>query len=113
VAAYQQWGAGRAAIADAAHRQRWSADQRGIAELLADWLLIQRAAAEDVVAAERDRGPGETRGDALQRVDAQASFLFERAVAEVLDPTAVARHAPAEARAAGEALGPMARPAAA
>lgn len=104
-AAYQQWAQARAVIADEAARQRWSADQRAIAEVLCDWMLIQRAAAEDVAAAERDRGPGETRGDALQRVDAQASFLLERAVAEVLDPRAVARHAPAAARAVGEALG--------
>lgn len=111
--AYHQWAVGRAAVADAAARQRWSPDQRAIAEVLVDWMLVQRAAAEDVLAAERDRGPGETRGDALQRVDAQASFLFERAVAEVLDPAAVARHAPADARAAGDALGPVARPKAA
>ena len=112
-AAYQQWAAARAVLADDARRQRWSANQRAIGEVLCDWLLIQRAVGEDIGAAERERGPGETRGDALQRVDAQASFLFERALAEVLDPHAVGRHAPAEARAAGEALGLAPRSAAA
>lgn len=105
-AALARWAASRAMLADAAVRQHWTPEQRGLAEVMCDWLLLQRAAAEDVTAAERDRSPGETRGDALQRVDEEGPFAFERALSELLDPHAVARHAPAEARAAAEVLGP-------
>lgn len=105
-AALARWAASRAMLADAAVRQHCTPEQRGLAEVMCDWLLLQRAAAEDVTAAERDRSPGETRGDALQRVDEEGPFAFERALSELLDPHAVVRHAPAEARAAAEVLGP-------
>lgn len=103
--AWHAWADARAQVAVEAARVPWTAAQRAAADVVLDWLLVQRAAADDVATAERDRGPGETRGDALQRLDAGAGFAFERVVAELLDPTAVARHAPDAARQAGVVLG--------
>jgi hypothetical protein len=103
--AWRTWAEARSHVASEAVRMGWTPDQRATADVLLDWLLIQRAAAEDVATAERDRGPGESRGDALQRLDAGAGFAFERVVAELLNAKTVARHAPEAARAAGTALG--------
>ncbi|MDX2184734.1 MAG: hypothetical protein SFW08_12205 [Gemmatimonadaceae bacterium] len=106
-AAMAEWARWRAVIATEAERQHCSLDQRAAAEVLCDWLMLQRACVEDITVAERDRGPGETRGDVLMRIDGQGTFLFERTLSELLDPGAVARYAPDAARAAGPSLGPM------
>lgn len=107
-AAMAEWARWRAVIATEADRQQCSVDQRAAAEVLCDWLMLQRACIEDITVSERDRGPGETRGDVLMRIDGQGTFLFERTLTELLDPGAVARYAPDAARSAGALLGPIA-----
>jgi hypothetical protein len=103
-AASRRWARWRAQLATEAARQRWSQVQVIGAEFVADWLLLQRAMADDIYTAERDRLEGEPRGDALVRIDRDASFGLEGALALVLDPASVSRLAPDEARAAGVAL---------
>lgn len=98
------WAAWRAQLANEARRGGWSENQRNIAEVLCDWLLLQRACSEDLVLADRDRGPSETRGDALARRDAIGPFVLEQALAAILEPTAVGRNAPDSAAAAALAL---------
>jgi hypothetical protein len=106
-AAMAEWARWRAVIATEAERQQCSLDQRASAEVLCDWLMLQRACVEDITVAERDRGPGETRGDVLMRIDGQGTFLFERTLSELLDSGSVARYAPDAARSAGASLGPI------
>lgn len=98
------WASWRTQLALEARRGGWSESQRNTAEVLCDWLLLQRASAEDLAAADRDRAPSETRGDALSRRDGTGPFVLEQALAVILDSAAVSRLVPDAAAVAALAL---------
>jgi hypothetical protein len=74
--------------------------QLAVGEAFVDMLLLERAAMEDVIRAESDRKPGETRAEVIERMDAAKEFAFEgmlpaiirpQAIVEKLDPALMAR----------------------
>lgn len=75
-----------------------------IGEFLCDYLLIQKAIADDVAKAEEERAPDEPRAAVLERLDRARRTTFETAIGVVLEPTRIINRVPPSERAAVEAF---------
>jgi hypothetical protein len=64
--------------------------QVSVGEVVSDFILFQRAVAEDVKRAERERKPDETRAAVLQRLDNRQELVFDKALMRILNTQAVA-----------------------
>lgn len=60
--------------------------QVAVGEVTTDYLLLQRAIAEDIRRAERERDPGQPRASVLERLDRSAELMFEEMLSQVLRP---------------------------
>jgi hypothetical protein len=68
------------------------------AELLLDYLFLQRVVALDLRRVESLREPGELRAQVVSRLEANGELQFERAIAYLLDAARIAQEIPSSER---------------
>lgn len=78
--------------------------QLAIAEVIIDMFLLERAAMEDVIMAEREREPGQTRASVIEQMDAEEALVFETALPVIIRPEMIRKAIPASMQADLQAL---------
>lgn len=72
--------------------------QVAVGEIMADYLLLQRAIAEDIRRAEQERAEGQPRAAILEEMDRSAELEFETMLSKVLRPSRVVDMIPSHRR---------------